>query len=177
MIVSLIGNGSLSKLAKVLGKTEDEVKQELSKVAKKLAELNIEIYLVPEGVQSFIATEYKKFGGKKVIGSIPREDKIWGIDFLNLDIIDEEVDCTDWFKQPYSIVTNCDKILMLGMGQMTIGELGYIKYNYKFSHNSKNLFVYTPLLNQDKLLPEFTLDIEPLVHYVHSIEELGKILK
>jgi hypothetical protein len=131
MIVAIIGSRWISKIAKVLGKDQERIKQMISQTARIVAESGMDIIAIPEGTQAFFMKEYKKFGGRKAIGVIPKQDKRWGYSWLESKICDKVVDSGTWTENPYYLVTHCDIVLMLSFGLGTTSELVYFKYPWK----------------------------------------------
>jgi len=84
--VSLIGPGDIDfHFYELLKFPKKKFQSELEKIAKVLAESNVEIEFCPDkGISFELAKEYKKQGGKKVIASVPQDDSIWNKTFRTL---------------------------------------------------------------------------------------------
>ena len=82
MRVSLIGPGNVKEyFYNHLKLKEGELKKHIEEIANALK--NFEIVLLPDhGICMEIAREYKKIGGKKVVGALPSEDEDFGIKHL-----------------------------------------------------------------------------------------------
>jgi hypothetical protein len=146
--ISLIGAGNLkyhySELLKI---PEDKLKSEIEKISKTLANLPLEIVLLPDrGISFEIARLYKKFNGKKVYGTVPLSDKNFGIKhlqpYINAEIeskkvIDEIIDTENWYKQDLTCCIFGDYILALGISLGSLGELVYAYYLYKLFMGEK----------------------------------------
>lgn len=178
MIVGIIGNSNLKKMASLAGKSEEETVDFLRDIGRKLAEMNVEIALVPEGALLELVMAYKENNGPKAIGVIPRQDKIWGCKHLEEGIaaMDEEYDCGDWFKQPYSLLEISDIMLCLSLGTGCFEEFVFHKFCYKFLKWDKKAIVFTNYLREGKLPIEIEYDIMPLVKYVSNMDEMEKAL-
>jgi len=140
MKVVLIGPGDIEKHSRILNRDLGELEEELRKIGKTLAELDVELVLLPDrGVSYLVAKYYKANGGKKVYGTIPLSDKEFGIKHLESyrDVIDEEIDTKDWFRQDlmHCLFGHC--ILCLGFSLGSIGELSYAYYLYKLFKGKK----------------------------------------
>ena len=190
MISSLIGPGDIDfHFFGVLGLTKQKLQSHIQKIAKVLAESGVEIELLPDkGICIEIAKKYKEQGGKKVIASLPKSDKTFGILHLkqylelkidNKNLFDEIIDTESWFKQDLIKGLLGDFILYLGSSPGTDGELNYAVYLYKLIKNFKenieiigrkihkdiktenfSVLVYTPFLKNKKLNPELEKYLE-----------------
>lgn len=107
---NLIGPGDIDfHFYELLGFTKNKFQSELKKIAKALAESNTEIELCPDrGVSFELAKQYKKQKGKKVIASIPKDDKAYGIKYLEpylktkingKNLFDKKINTGDWRQQ------------------------------------------------------------------------------
>ncbi len=184
--VAIIGPGNLEfyyqKLQKI---NKKKLKSELKKIAKALVEADVEIVLVPDkGVDIEIARLYKKQGGKKAIGTIPKSDKRYGIEHLKpymnekingKKIFDEFIDSGDWREQNRLRGFFGDIVLSLGISPGSELEMNYSTYLFKLMKGFKNgvsnvkglhpqiranknipytYFIYTPFIKNKKLYPE-----------------------
>jgi hypothetical protein len=185
MRLSLIGPGDTKfHYKELLGIPEEKFKSEIEKITKVLADSKTELELLPDkGISIEIARKYKKQGGKKVIASLPKSDKTFGIAHLtpylnekigNKPLFDEIIDTENWFKQDLIKGLLGDAILYLGSSPGTEGELNYAIYLYKIISNKKEgikinskqihksiiagknftIFVYSPFLINKKLPKE-----------------------
>lgn len=146
--LALIGAGNIKyHYMEMLNISETNFKKQIEQIAKVLAETNTEIVLLPDkGACIEVAKQYKKFNGKKVIGTIPLEDKDFGIThlekYINTKIdgeklIDQQINTGTWYKQDLTIGTFGDAILMLGNSLGALGELTYAYYLYKIFKGTK----------------------------------------
>lgn len=142
MRISLIGPGDIKfHYQELLGISEREFNSEIEKIADSLAKSNVEIELLPDdGICIEIARRYKKLGGKKVIGSIPKSDKTFGISHLEKylkekingkPLFDNIIDTENWFKQDLIKGLLGDRLLYLGASPGADGERNYAVYLYK----------------------------------------------
>ncbi len=146
--LSLIGGGDLkyhySDLLKI---PEQKLNKEIESISKILADLPLELVLLPDrGISFEIARLYKKFGGRKVYGTVPISDKDFGIKhlqpYINAEIegkkvIDNIIDTQNWYKQDLTCCIYGDYILMLGTSLGSLGELVYGYYLYKLFMGEK----------------------------------------
>jgi hypothetical protein len=183
--LSLIGPGDIDfHYHQLLKLSKKRFESELEKIARILSELNVALELLPDkGISIEIAKLYKKFGGKEVIGTVPEDDKTFGIAHLQ-EYIDTKVDgkllfdkiinSGDWFKHDLIKGLMGDAILYLGASPGTDGERNYAVYLYKLMNRFKegieitgkrihpeisagerfSVFVYSPFLVNKKLQPE-----------------------
>lgn len=184
--ISLIGPGDINfHFYKLLKLSKKRLQSELKEIAKVLAKSNIEIELTPcEGVSFEIAKEYKRQGGIKVIASVPKSDKAYGIKHLEpylktkingKKLIDKEINTGDWRQQNRLKALLGDIILLLGTSPGTNLEANYGIYLFKLMNkfkkgikNAKYLhpeikagknipytfLIYSPFLKNKKLSPE-----------------------
>lgn len=142
MRIALIGPGDIKfHYQELLGIPEPEFRKEIEKIAKALAKSGAEIELLPDkGICIELAKLYKKAGGKKVIGSIPKSDRTFGISHLeqyiteqinNKPLFDEIINTGDWFKHDLIKGLMGNAILYLGASPGTDGERHYAVYLYK----------------------------------------------
>jgi hypothetical protein len=183
---SLIGPGNIDfHYSKILKIPLKKLKSEIEKISKILAESNLEIELTPDkGIALEIAKEYKKFGGEKVIASVPKDDKVYGIKHLepylkiklhNEKLFDKEINTGDWRQQNRLKALLGDAVLILGMSSGTNIEMNYGIYLYKLINKMKKginnakylhpevragknipytFLIYSPFLKNKKLSPE-----------------------
>ncbi len=185
MRISLIGPGDIEfHYQELLKISKSKLDSELEKIAKALVDSNVEIELLPDrGVSIEIAKLYKKLGGKKVIGAVPKSDKTFGISHLEpyinekvngKPLFDEIIDTDNWFKHDLIKGLLGNSVLYLGSSPGTNGELNYAVYLYKLISRFKqgvevagknihpeiragkdfSVFVYSPFLINKKLSQE-----------------------
>ena len=183
--LALIGPGDVKfHYLKLLGFEEKRLMSELEQIALSIAKSGAEIELLPDdGVCIEIARRYKKNGGKKVIGTVPKSDKTFGTKHLESymnekadgkPLFDEIIDSGDWFRQDMLKGLFGDAMLYLGSSPGADGEMSYAVYLYKLLAGFKKgievsgrslhpeiragkdytLFVYSPFLFYKKLTPE-----------------------
>ena len=107
----------------------------------------VEIEFLPDrGVSLEIAKLYKKKGGKKVVGAVPKSDTTFGISHLQQYIeeqvdekplFDEIIDSGDWFKHDLIKGLLGNAVLYLGASPGTDGERHYAVYLYKLMQRFK----------------------------------------
>jgi len=183
---TLIGPGDIDfHFFDFLKFSKKKFQSELKKIAKVLAESNVEIELTPDrGISFEIAKEYKKQGGEKVIASVPKSDKAYGIkhlqSYLKTEInekklFDEEINTGDWRQQNRLKALLGDIVLCLGASPGADLETNYGIYIFKLMKKFKKgidsakylhpevragknipytFLVYSPFLKNKKLSPE-----------------------
>lgn len=140
--LSLIGPGSISfHYSKILRLKEKNFQKEIINIAKILANSNFEIELTPDNGISFeIAKFYRKFKGKKIIGTLPKSDKNYGIKHLtkyieaeveNKKLFDKIINTKNWGDQNRLKALFGDAVLVLGMSPGSFLEINYALYIYK----------------------------------------------
>lgn len=145
---SLIGAGNIEyHYQELLNISKKEFDMQTEQIAKVLAKTKTEIVLLPDrGICIEIAKLYKQFKGPKVIATIPKDDKDFGISHLEpyvnakvggKKVIDKEINTGTWYKQDLTIGTFGDFILMLGNSLGALGELTYAYYLYKLFKGMK----------------------------------------
>ena len=180
MRIVLIGPGDIEyHYQKLLGISKKKLEVELDDIAKSLVDSDCEIDILPDkGISFEIAKRYKEMGGKKVVASLPKSDKTFGVkhleEFVGKIDFDEVIDTGDWFKHDLIKGLLGDAILYLGSSPGTNGELNYAIYLYKLLSGRKEgieiagkyihpsiragidfkIFVYSPFLKNSKLDPE-----------------------
>jgi hypothetical protein len=184
--VSLIGPGDIDfHFYKFLKFPKRKFQSELEKIAKALVNPNVEIELTPcEGIGFEIAKEYKKQGGTKVIASVPKSDKAYGIKHLEpyleakvneKKLFDKEINTGDWRQQNRLKALLGDVVLYLGISAGTNLEVNYGIYLFKLMSKLKKgisgakhlhpeiragknipytFLIYSPFLKNKKLYPE-----------------------
>lgn len=183
--LSLIGPGDIDfHYYQLLKLSKKRFESELEKIAKVLSELDVALELLPDkGISIELARLYKKFGGKEVIGTIPKDDKTFGIthlqEYINEKVngkplFDRIINSGDWFKHDLIKGLMGDAILYLGASPGTDGKRNYAVYLYKLMKRFKegveitgkkihpeisagenfSIFVYSPFLINKRLQPE-----------------------
>jgi len=147
--VSLIGPGDIEfHYIKVLGFTKEKLFSELEKIAESLVASGVEVELLPDrGISFEIAKIYRKKGGLKVVGAVPKSDRAIGIEHLKeymetkVDgdpLFDEMIDTGDWFKHDLIKALLGDTVLYLGSSPGADGEFNYAVYLYKLFSGFKD---------------------------------------
>ncbi len=145
--ICLIGPGDIElHYFNILKLDKEKFQRDLEEIARVLAE-RFEIVLLPDrGICFELAKLYKKFGGKKVVGTVPYSDKDFGIGHLKKfmeaevngkKLFDEFIDTTHWYKQDLTHCLFGDAILYLGESLGALGELVYGYYLYKLFVGAK----------------------------------------
>ena len=205
MRVSLIGPGNIDFHYKELLKiSDDDLKKHLDEIGEALASSGVEIELLPDkGVSMEIAKLYHKKSGKKIIASVPEDDKTFGVkhlgDYKENKLFDEVVNTGDWFKHDMIKGLMGDVVLYLGRSPGCEIERNSGVYLYKLfngfdgmeiarkkvhseikANEGFTIFVYSPFLNGGKLSVEdevYMKSFEINLVYVKDGAELVEGLK
>jgi hypothetical protein len=148
--VSLIGPGNTTyHYPELLHISKKKFDAELSAIAKALIKANSEIVLLPDAGAPFeLASLYKKFGGKKVYASVPKNDTDLGINHLipylnhkieGKNLFDKTINTKDWYRETFYLAMLGDVILLLGFSLGSIGELSLSYYMHKVFIGDKNI--------------------------------------
>jgi hypothetical protein len=148
MRISIIGPGDIDYHFRELIKIpKDNFEKEISEIAKAISKSNAEIVILPDtGISFEIAKYYKKYFGRKVIATIPKNDTIFGFSHLKLNlnekiesrqVIDEIINTENWYKHDLIKGLLGNIILYLGSSPGTNGELNYAIYLYKLITGGK----------------------------------------
>jgi hypothetical protein len=171
MLVSVIGSTNLEKVAMLSGKSLQELLDIYASVGKRLAELGAELLVVPDEGIVEVAKAYRAAHGPKVIGLVPRLDKVWGIKHIlpYIGYVDEEISDIVWVDIPYEIVARPDYVIMLSRSTGVFAELAFVKWLYEAGkwREKKKVICF------QKLPKEIEYDIEPIIHYVKTVDEMG----
>jgi hypothetical protein len=146
--ISLIGGRDLGyHYSELLGIPRQKLDKEIESISKILADLPLELVLLPDrGISFEVAKLYKRFNGGKVYGTVPVSDNDFGIKhlepYINAEIngkkvIDKIIDTQNWYKQDLTCCIYGDYILMLGTSLGSLGELVYGYYLYKLFMGEK----------------------------------------
>jgi len=185
MILALIGPGDIElHYQKLLGIPKEKFNSELEKIAQSLVNSKVELECLPDrGISFQLAKLYKQKGGGKVIATIPKSDRTFGIKHLepyineklnNKPIFDETIDSGDWFKHDMTKGLFGHAILCLGLSKGTDLERNGAEYLYKLISGNKKgvevgakfihpeikagknftIFIYSPFLKNKRLGPE-----------------------
>lgn len=127
-----------------------------------------------------IARAYKDNGGKKCVVLYPSKGEPWPKEHTvphikNADELRKE---PNWFWSNYNVTAIPDICVCVGLSAGTLSELTYIKWNYTLKcGNMKKLIGVKELLRGGTLPPEIEVDIEKIVQYANTAEELRDFLK
>jgi len=142
-------------------------------VGKVLAANLSTAYLIPdEGVPLDLAKSYKKFGGREVVGVLPRG----GCDILKKYF--QFCDRTEEIDGGWSVLNTCLSLragLMIGFGLSpgTLVEIAYSKYHQKY------LGKEIPILLDERTISQrlpLELEEEIILTYFKSEKELARLL-
>jgi len=134
-----------------INEKEKEIIKQIAKASK-----NYKIILTPDkGVAEFFSQEYKKNNGEEIIGIIPKEDKEFGYNWLNLDIIDKEINCKTWRNQPETLDENSDILICFGLSPGSMIEICYTKWFKAKIYLIKELCENLPKKTREKLDIEY----------------------
>ena len=147
--IALVGPGDINfHFYNLLGLKEKELESELKKIAQALVESEVGIELLPDkGISLEIAKQYKSANGKEVIGTIPTDDKTFGVTHLEeyknlkqngVNLFDRFINTGDWFKQDMTKGLFGDAVLYLGSSPGTDLETNAAIYLYKLFKGFKS---------------------------------------
>lgn len=167
MRIGIIGPNKFESITEVKKISDKEIKSQLTNIANILAKSNYEILLTPDknSLLSFLGKKYLEDGGKKILEIVPLEDKYK--EYMDISL-GEIISCSKWELQPSKFNQQCDILLCLGYGGMTLAEIGFSKY-----YRPKKIYILKDFIS--RRLPreiESHLDIE----YI-KIANLKKKLK
>lgn len=132
MKIGIIGPSNIDEFCKSTGFDKEKYVLDIKNIAKNMALINTSniILLVPElgSISEVFAKEYKILSDKKIIGVIPMDDTEFGIEKLDVDLVDEIINCVTWRNQSASLAENCDLLLCFGFGSGTLIEIIATKY-------------------------------------------------
>lgn len=168
MRLSLIGPGNIEfHFYELLGIDKGKFGFEIDRIADSLVESGVEIALLPDkGISFKLAKLYKNKGGKKVIGVIPKSDKLIGIrhleSFINERVHVEIIYSGDWFKHDMTKALFGNAVLYLGRSPGVDIEKNGAEYLFKFLGKVKlhkdikagkgyTFIVYSPFLKGGRL--------------------------
>jgi hypothetical protein len=146
----------------------DNGKEEISKLAKIVAESGNEIVVTPDKNSSpeYFANHYTNFGGKKVYEVVPLDDKEFGYDLINMEV-GEVINCGTWRNQPEKLNEECDAFVCIGYSIGVLPEIAYSKW-----FKPKTIYIIKELISQE-LPSEINERLD--IKYV-SINDLKDIL-
>jgi len=146
--ICLIGPGDVEyHFKEILKLPKSELNHHIELIAETLAVNGYELVLLPDrGVSFELAKFYKKFNGKKILGTVPLSDTDFGIEHLkpymnytyrNKKLFDGFIDTGTWYRQDLTHCIFGDVVLMLGNSLGSLGELVYGYYLYKLLQGHK----------------------------------------
>lgn len=183
--LSLIGPGDIDfHFYQLLKFSPKKLHSTLGKIANVLVKTDFSIELLPEkGISLELAKEYRKNGGKEIIGTLPQDDQTFGIEHLQKylneevdgkELFDRTINSGNWFKHDLTKGLFGNAILYLGASPGSDGERNYAVYLYKLMNGFKGgieitgkqinpeiqagknftIFIYSPFLLGKKLPKE-----------------------
>jgi hypothetical protein len=177
MRVSVIGAGDIEKIYTYSGMDEEKVRNLIDDVGKLLAEKGVEVVILPDrGIPVLVAEAYRKHGGKKILGLIPKDDTRYGIKHLGdyAGRIDSEQNIGTWYDLNGEIAASGDVCICIGYSCGVSTEICFLKYHYKYFNSKTKIVVFRNTLSQP-LHKEVEADLKNIV-YIDSVEELAQIL-
>lgn len=175
--VSIIGPSDPWYISRHTRLTRNAVIDITEKIGKLLAANNVEIIFVPDtGVAHFVAKAYKKAGGPKVIGLVPKDPEPFGIRHLEpqMNVVDEIKELPDWYHITGKICQEGDFVICVGMSPGTMAELAWMKFYWSFFGIDKRVIVFMNTLSNP--IPSEVEEGLWLI-YIDSVEQLEDILK
>jgi len=165
MRIGIIGASKIEYLEEV----NDKARELLEKIARAVAKSGNDIVICADkgSVSEFFAQKYSLFGGRKVYGIIPLDDKEFGYSWVNTDL-GEHINCGTWRNQPEKLNEETDVLLCLGYAVGVLSEVAYSKW-----FKPKPVYIIKRLAS-GKLPREVERSLQ--LRYV-SLSELEKLLK
>jgi len=170
----LIGPTDKTKIfrfGKIDGESYEQYKDDFGKVLA----VNIStIYLIPdEGIPLDFAKSYKQFGGREVVGALPKG----GCDVLEKYF--QFCDRTEEVDGGWSVLNTCLSLrtgLMIGFGLSpgTLVEIAYSKYHKKYLGRNIPILLDERTI-RGRLNPEIEDEVD--LRYFDSAEGLNQFLK
>lgn len=168
--VTLLGPGNIEKhYFEYLKMSKSDFEKEIDELGKVLANSDCEIDILPDkGVSLEIVKKYRLHEGKKVIATIPKSDKTFGVKHLepyidemigDKKLFDEVIDSGDWFKHDMIKGLFGNIILYLGNSSRSNLELYGAIYLFKLlSGFKKDLKISRKKIHEELLVDEnFTI--------------------
>jgi len=172
MKVGVIGPTNITNLSLCLGKNESVILGILDQIGKALAELDCELWVNSDGgTLARVATEYKRFGGKKLVILYPEKGEPWPKGHADpyksrADVVREE---KDWFYCNYNVISLPDICVCVGLSPGTFSELAYINWDQRLNcGNCKKLVGIMDLLRGGKFPEEFEAELKDFIFYTNS---------
>lgn len=167
MKIGILGPTRINEFCESINVHKADYLHFLEKIAEYLASTPHEIVVMPahDTAQGLIASAYKDYKGKKVIGLVPEDDVEWGL--LNIDgrVADETINCGTWRNQPEKLCEESDVFLVVGLSPGAMIELCYSKW-----FKVKKVFIMTDFVKQ-KLPPEVEKDLDVEYIDIHNLDE------
>lgn len=179
MKISVLGSGDLDKITRHTSLKEKDVRLFIENIARFLAEKKFEIVIIPDkGIPVEIAKKYKEFGGKKLFGIVPVNDKKYGIRYIeaNLGMLDKVIEVNDWYNADGEIAASGDYAICFGLSGGILREISVLKFHYKYLKCKTKLIMFRNAMSS-KLPDELEEDLKGNLVYVNSVEELANLLK
>ena len=190
--IALIGPGDIEfHYQNLLGISKEKLQSELHKIAKVLAESDVELELLPNrGICFELVKSYKSQGGNKVIALIPKSDKAYGIKHLEpyiktkingKELFDEEIDVGDWRQLNRLKALLGDVVLYLGISPGTELEANYGIYLFKlmnkFKEGVENAQHLHPEVRAGKNIPYTIFVYTPFIKSKKIHKEIEEYMK
>ncbi len=170
----LIGPTDKTKIFRFGKIDRDSYGQYKEEVGKVLAANLSTVYLIPdEGIPLDFAKAYKKFGGREVVGALPRG----GCEVLEKYF--QFCDRTEKVDGGWVVLNTCLSLrtgLMIGFGLSpgTLVEIAYTKYHKKYLGRNIPVFLDERTIS-GRLNPEIEDEVD--LRYFSSAEELNGFLE
>ena len=119
---------------KILGLEFVEFMTDIEFVGQYIANLGHSIVICPDigeqglSMASLIASAYRRFKGREILGVIPIADERWGSSRLDRSLCDKIVTCDSWGDVGIKLLEISDKIVVIGLSPGTMIELCWGKW-------------------------------------------------
>ena len=125
MKIGIIGPSKLQYAEDINKKAKDIITQ----IAQLLAQSKHEIIAVTDkdSTSEFFLQQYKENNGKNSFILVPKDDKEFGYDWLNLEL-GKQINCGTWRNQPEKLNEETDLMICLGYSAGGLAEIAYSKW-------------------------------------------------
>ncbi len=169
----MIGPSEIGKISAAAGIGRALYEECATRVSRCIAESGDELIIVPDrGIAVLAAQAYRKAGGRKILGLIPKA----GTDLQNAinecqrnrDLCDEVIDDVTWFEQHSKLCEMSDAMVCIGLSCGTMCEIAWTKWTKKI-----------PIIVFRSLITDMPREIvsETRTVFVNDLEEMKRVLK
>ncbi|PLW80655.1 hypothetical protein C0585_01555 [Candidatus Woesearchaeota archaeon] len=158
--IGVLGPSDLKSWKEML---DESFEFKLKEIVESLKDKEIVITPTNDSLPILIGSMYKSIGGVKLFGLIPMDDNEYGIDNIDEFFCDEIINSVTWRNNSCKFNEVCDVLLVLGLSEGVLAEIGNSKW-----FNKPKVLVVEDFISQ-KLPSESTMNIN--IKYI-SYDEL-----